>query len=98
MAIENKFTIEVQKDDEIDAWGAYVQNSVYEEKAIVLINIKANLITSIEQKISLKEMIVETLMHEVGHALEEWFDLDFNEERIESIIESYREIYSNKEN
>ena len=41
-------------------------------------------------------MFVETIMHEVGHALEEFYDLEFDEDRIERIVESYRAKYSSK--
>ncbi len=92
--MENSFKIVVLKDDEIDAFGAYASTSVKEGKAIVLLNVEANLGCSIENDISFKEMMVETLMHEVGHALEEWFDLEFDEDRIDRITESYREKYS----
>ena len=96
MKKENSFKIVVLKNDEIDAFGAYASKSVKEGKAIVLLNVEANLSTSIEHKIPLKEMFVETLMHEVGHALEEWFDLEFDEDRIDRITESYRAKYSNE--
>lgn len=87
---ENRFKIVVLKDDEIDGFGAYAATSVKEGKAIVLLNIEANLCVSIEHKIPFKELLVETLMHEVGHALEEWYDLEFDEDRIDRITESYR--------
>jgi hypothetical protein len=35
-------------------------------------------------------------MHEIGHALEEFYDLEFDEERIERITESYRAKYSSE--
>ena len=96
MSKENSFNIVVLKDDEIDAFGAYASTSVKEGEAIVLLNVEANLGTSLEHEIPLKEMMVETLMHEVGHALEEWFDLEFDEERIDRITQSYRDKYSTK--
>lgn len=92
---ENSFKIVVLKDDEIDAFGVYASTSVKEGKAIVLLNVEANLACAIENDISFKEMMVETLMHEVGHALEEWFDLEFDEDRINRITGSYREKYLN---
>ena len=96
---ENNFKITVFKDDEMDGFGAYASTSIKrKDGAIVLLNVDANLVTGLEHNISFKEMVVETLMHEVGHALEEWFDLDFDEERIDRITESYREKYMSSEN
>ncbi len=96
--MENNFKIQVIKNDEIDAFGAYASPSIKKNDfGVVLFNMEANLTTSLEhQEISFKEMFVETIMHEVGHALEEFYDLEFNEERIEKIIESYRAKYSSK--
>lgn len=88
----NNFKIQVVKNDEIDGFGAYVSPSIKKnEFGVVLFNLEANIAASLEHKdILFKEMFIETIMHEVGHALEEFYDLEFNEERIESIIESYR--------
>jgi Zn-dependent peptidase ImmA (M78 family) len=93
---ENNFKIQVVKNDEIDAFGAYVSPSIKKNDfGVVLFNLEANLIASIEEKdISFKEMFIETIMHEIGHALEEFYDLEFDEDRIERIAESYRVKYS----
>lgn len=89
------FKIQVIQNDELDAFGAYASKSIKNGLGIVLFNLEANLETSLEHKdISFKEMFVETIMHEVGHALEEFYDLEFNEDRIERITESYREKYN----
>jgi len=96
--MENNFKIQVVKNDEIDAFGAYASPSIKKNDfGVVLFNMEANLITSLEHKeISFKEMFVETIMHEVGHALEEFYDLEFDEDRIERIVESYRTKYSSE--
>ncbi|WP_445458412.1 hypothetical protein [Flavobacterium sp. HNIBRBA15423] len=96
--MKNNFKIQVVKNDEIDAFGAYASPSIKKNDfGIVLFNLEANLETSLEHKdISFKEMFVETIMHEVGHALEEFYDLEFDEERIERITESYRKKYENE--
>ena len=96
MSKENNFKIKIIKNDDIDGFGAYASTSIKKNDfGIVLFNLEANLITSLEHKeISFKEMFVETIMHEVGHALEEFYDMEFNEDRIERITESYREKYS----
>jgi tRNA 2-selenouridine synthase SelU len=96
--MENNFKIKVFKDDEMDAFGAYASPSIKKHDfGVVLFNLEANLSASIEhEEISFKEMFVETIMHEVGHALEEFYDLEFNEDRIERIIESYRKKYTSE--
>jgi tRNA 2-selenouridine synthase SelU len=97
--MENNFKIQVVKNDDIDAFGAYASPSIKKNDfGIILFNLEANLITSLEHKdVSFKEMFVETIMHEVGHALEEFYDLEFDEERIERITESYRTKYSSED-
>jgi hypothetical protein len=86
------FKISVQRDDTIEAFGAYYESSIKDkEGGLVLLNVEACLAAGkVEEDLSVKEMILETLMHEVGHALEEWYDLNFDEDRIEKIIDSYR--------
>jgi tRNA 2-selenouridine synthase SelU len=90
------FKIQVVKNDDIDSFGAYASPSIKKnEFGVVLFNMEANLAASIEnEELSFKENFVETIMHEVGHALEEFYDLEFSEDRIERITESYREKYS----
>jgi hypothetical protein len=39
-------------------------------------------------------MFIETIMHEIGHALEEFYNLEFDEDRIDRITETYRDKYS----
>jgi hypothetical protein len=88
---KKKFKITAYKNDDLDGFAAYKAGSIKDEGGgIAILNIEANLVAGIENDIPLKEMLVETLMHEVGHALEEWYDLEFSEDRIEKIIESYR--------
>jgi hypothetical protein len=36
-------------------------------------------------------------MHEVIHALEEWLDVAFSEEKVEELILKYQEKYKNEE-
>lgn len=93
--MENIFKVQIIKNDEVDGFGAYASKSIINGLGIVLFNLEANLGASIDHKdISFKEMFVETIMHEVGHALEEFYNLEFDEERIERITDSYRDKYS----
>lgn len=92
---ENKFKITVLHNDEMDAFGAYLAGTIKENETggIVLFNIEASLEASIVHDIKFKEILIETLIHEVGHSLEEWYGLNFNEKRIERMVESYRAKY-----
>ena len=94
--MQNNFKVQIIKNDEIDGFGAYATPSIKtNEFGVVLFNLEANLGASIEnEEVSFKEMLIETIMHEVGHALEEFYNLEFDEERIERIIETYRNKYS----
>ena len=95
--LNKPFKITAFNDDNLEGFGGYLAKSIKEGQGFVILNLEAHLTTSIEQDMSLKEIVVETLMHEVGHALEEWYDLEFNEDRIEAIIDSYREKYLSNE-
>lgn len=92
-AYKPNFKVTVVRDDSIDAFGAYAQSSVNsEEGALVLLNVESCLYAGkTEEDVTVKEVLIETLMHEIGHALEEWYNLEFSEDRIETIIKSYIE-------
>lgn len=92
------FKIKVIRYEDIDAFGAYATTSVKKDEGLVLLNVESNLLASLDEPdISFKEMIVSTLMHEIGHALEEWFDMEFSEDRLENIIDSYYQKQLNEE-
>ena len=40
-------------------------------------------------------VIAETIMHEVIHSLEAWAGQEFNEEKVEALLQKYREKYKN---
>lgn len=95
---KKNFKIKVYKNDEIDGFATYASPSIKKnEFGVVVFNLEASLGICLEENISFKEMFVETIMHEIGHALEEFYDLEFNEERIEKITDSYRQKYFNDE-
>lgn len=91
---ELQVTVAVERHDEMDAFGAYLSPSVLEGEAIVRLNIGAMVaLHATEEDVSFKDVFIETVMHEVGHVLEETQGLPFDEERIERIIDTYRERY-----
>ena len=93
-----EFEIKVQ--DGLNAFGAYLRPSVKEGKAKIFIDGKmifkeGELLIDGEPydppNSTKKEMLIETIMHEFGHALEDLFDVEFGEDFIEKCVEKYRE-------
>jgi len=83
--------IEIKRYDNIDAFGAYAA-----KEDLILINVEAHIIASIEENISLKEILLETIVHEFAHCMEEKLELEFTENRVEKIINTYKEKYGKK--
>lgn len=90
---ELRATIEVRGGDDCAGFGAYVVGSMRAGRPIVYLNLSAALLVQLLEGVPAREMIVETLMHEVGHALEEWAGLEYSDARLERIIDAYRERY-----
>ena len=91
--------IEVKKYDGLGALGAFAKGSVKDGNAIIIIDTQTifkdgELIYDDGSKVDLstqdrKKILIETLMHEFGHALEEFFETEFDEDFIEQITLSY---------
>ena len=91
--------IEIKKYDNLGAFGGFAQGSVKEGQTIILIDTNMifkdgeliyddgkPLVLNTEEK---KRVLIETIMHEFGHALEEFFDTKFEEDFIERVTMSY---------
>lgn len=94
--LKNDLTIEVYQQDWIPAFAAFADDYSIQEnaKAHVVINLGSILSTVKAGDIDKKEVpyfIAECIMHEVIHALESWADVEFNEERVEALINKYNE-------
>ena len=87
--------LEIWKDDNCDGFAAWCAESS-NNKPMIVLNLGASLMASIESNTEPKELIIENLMHEFGHFLEELFKKDFDEEFIEKVIESYRIQYGGR--
>ena len=91
--------IEVKKYDGLGALGAFAKGSIKNGDAIILIDTQTifkdgELIYEDGTSVVLdnnekKKVVIETLMHEFGHALEEFFETEFDEDFIEQITMSY---------
>jgi predicted nucleotidyltransferase len=89
--MKKKIKVEVIRYDNIDGFGAYVSG-----ENIILMNIDALVVSDFEDEMPLKEGILYTLMHEFGHCLEEHLNLEFDEERVNKIINEYIDRYGEK--
>ena len=59
-------------------------------------NVYATFAAAVSNNTNAKEFIIQNLMHEFGHALEEYFGKEFDEDFIEKTVESYFEKYGDK--
>lgn len=85
--------MEIWKDDECEGFAAFCAGSSTDRPMIVL-NVGSTLLAAIENNIDPKELIIENLMHEFGHFIEELMKKEFDEELIEKCIQSYRDKYA----
>ena len=96
--MKNKIKIEVYQQDWIPGFAAFKANGDI-KKGInpkVVLNIGELLGLVVEKDFERKELpyiIAECLMHEVIHVLEEWAEVEFNEEKVEKLIAKYRKKY-----
>ncbi len=94
--IKEKITIEIYQQDWISGFAAFRDDKSLEVtgKAHVVLNLGAFLATVATGDIPAKELpyfIAESIMHEVIHILESWTKVEFNEERVDALIEKYSE-------
>lgn len=89
--------VRVWRDDSIPAFGAWCAGSLKDGNPAVLLNVEACLSPCVtedgeEVKSSVEEkkwLMITTLLHEFGHALQEFFGMEFEEDRLERIVEEY---------
>ena len=88
--------LEVFQQDWIPGFAAFKDDGSVENnaKAHIVLNIGA-FITAVATKdlprTDIPYIIAETIMHEAIHALEAWAAVEFSEERVEALIEKYRD-------
>jgi hypothetical protein len=86
--------VKVYQTDWIPGFSAFIKGSVKKNaEAIIGLNL-ISVLGAVELKeIDKKEVpyvVAKLIMHEVIHALEEWADVEFNEKRVEELIEEYK--------
>lgn len=84
------FKIEISPDNQMEAFGAYLSPSANEGTAKINLNFNASLGCAIEEGENFYEILSESTLHEVLHALEDIFKKVFDEEKIEKIVEENR--------
>lgn len=93
----DRISIRVYQQDFMPGFAAYVDDGEIDEgKAHVLLNVGDFLATVKAGDVQPSELpyfIAESLMHEVIHVLEAWAGVEFSEDRVEALIEKYREKY-----
>lgn len=83
------------RDDSLDGgFAAYLTPSLTNSgEALVLLNIEATFHASAEHNENPVDFLIENIMHEVGHAMQEYFGKELTEEQVENVVEKYRERY-----
>lgn len=94
-------TVTLERNDSIPAFGAFLACEPDDGSKVIFLNVEACLspelldengntvLSSIEER---KRILVDTLMHEFGHALEAHFKLPHNEEAIEKACADWEDV------
>lgn len=89
---QKKLTLEVETSRNPGGFGGYFAGTVKKGKARIFVNVDAMAWAAAEhgERGDFKRMFIDTLAHEFIHALEDSFDLLFDEEAVEAAIEAVR--------
>lgn len=92
-------SVVVARCDELPAFGAFMPESLArhgkktiqlgDAQALVLLNVEAAF-TATDDGERAKRVLIETLMHEFGHVLEQTMGLEFDEDWIERVCGEFR--------
>ena len=89
-----KRIIEVHQHDWMPGWAALDADSLKRGPAHVALNVGA-LIAAVEvgdlAPADVPYVVAESIMHEVVHVLEGWAGVEFDEDRVEALLERYRQ-------
>jgi len=93
----NDLRIEFYQQDWMPGFASFMAGSLETHgKAFCGVNIGSFLATFQENELPLSELpyfIAESMMHEIIHSLESYFNVEFSEERIDSLIQKYADKY-----
>lgn len=85
--------IEFRQFDWMPGFAGYLDNGQPNGLAFCTLNLGSILATVDRGDMPAAEvpyMIAESMMHEIIHAIEDWAGVEFNEERVEALLEKYR--------
>lgn len=88
--------ITIKKADGMQGFAAYKVSPANSERHEILLNVYATFFSAVEERLDVKTMLVEHLMHEFGHILQNFFNLEMTEEFVEKIVQSYAKKYGEK--
>lgn len=94
MAKKQKLQIEFRQHDWVPGFAGYLDNGQPKGRAFCLLNLGSLLCAVAKGDLpreDLPYMIAESMMHEIIHVLEEWAKVEFSEERVEGLLEKYRD-------
>lgn len=91
--MKKKLHIEIQKADGMEGFAAYIPSPARSKKKTVLLNVYATFLSALEEGIDSKDLILEHLMHEFGHVMQQFLGLEFSEEQVEKFVQTYMEKY-----
>lgn len=83
-----EINIKIWRDNSLPAFAAWCAGSLESEGAILL-NVRAHFDAARDLDDDAFALMMQTLTHEFGHALEEYFGREFDEERVQQLAESY---------
>lgn len=94
-------SIKLERDDSIPAFGAFLACEPEDGRHVILLNVSACLSPELDSDDGpvcmpvedRKRLVIATLMHEFGHALEAHFNLPHNEEAIEKACADWELAY-----
>lgn len=95
--------IEFHQQDFIPGFAAFLPGATTpspDSKAFCVLNLGAMLSTVYHGRTKREDLpyfLADSIMHEVIHVLEQWAGVEFNEERVDALIEKYRALPASNE-
>ena len=101
MLCHERLSIEFHQHDWMPGFAAYrVDNSLDpRSKAFCTVNIGSFLATVASGDLPAAELpylVAESMIHEIIHVLEAWAGVEFSEERVEALLERYRNAFDSE--
>ena len=82
-----KIQIEIQANNDIEAFGAFVDTEKTDSKATILINFTSLLFVCAENpELNYKELFADTVVHEMLHMVQQIFGKTFDEDEVEDAL------------